>query len=710
MKKTGIHILILVALLFVSLSTTIKADTINSYVVSGDMSGTYNTLSEATTALNGDSGSTYVITLMESDLSMSGTSTIVTGKTVTLRSDGTDALVIRKITNQRHITCYGKLILENIVLDGNGYTGGVLVADGELIMNSGVAIINNNSLGDAVTGNLGGGVKLTNSTFTMNAGLIDNNKGNRGGGVDVGTSSTFTMNGGKISNNEAGVHGGGGVGIYVLGTFTMNGGELSHNTSQSYGGGAYAAQATHVSTEPTDWCRIIINNGRIYGNTAYYGGGLSAQYNGNITMNNGEIFNNHAISYGGGVLVNNSIYEDDGVFFKFNDGKIYENTTQGYGGGILVMDSAKYTASVYIGNPNTNVEPLIYSNESEAIGGGGLMLVSNYSNTNATIYNAHFYDNHANNGVGGAITVHKGGNLTIFNALIGGDTSAQGNTANDGGGIASIYGIGQISIHDVQIKNNKANNNGGGIFLEKEETLSISGKSYILNNKAENQGGGIYTGDVSDYDNLTINDYQNIITSTPISFAGNQANGSYLPPVMASNYLNIKYDTSSLVNNATYLNPINNYDINYVTNNALEYYLVNYDANGGEGNFESTEIVGSPYTILNLEETGISKEGYTFLGWSLTPLGAVEYSGGDSLHETMEANESISFYAQWKENKESVITEEKSTITKEEPTSKVNEKSSSLLQTGDSQSYLGFAFLLLGAIIILLAQIKNRNS
>ena len=70
-------------------------------------------------------------------------------------------------------------------------------------------------------------------------------------------------------------------------------------------------------------------------------------------------------------------------------------------------------------------------------------------------------------------------------------------------------------------------------------------------------------------------------------------------------------------------------------------FTVSYDANGGEGAPEAqTKTQGIGLTLSN--ETP-SRAGYTFLGWSTSPDGIVEYEPG----ETYNTDESVTLYAVW---------------------------------------------------------------
>ena len=76
----------------------------------------------------------------------------------------------------------------------------------------------------------------------------------------------------------------------------------------------------------------------------------------------------------------------------------------------------------------------------------------------------------------------------------------------------------------------------------------------------------------------------------------------------------------------------------------IDYYVIYYP-NGGTGNpYEDTGLAeDSIYTVKNLTTTGISRAGYTFLGWSTSENGIVAYNPGDTT--TIMGN--MLLYAQW---------------------------------------------------------------
>ena len=220
-----------------------------------------------------------------------------------------------------------KLVLENIIIDGNNDTctdnGSSLVYigfGGELVMNAGAVLRNNN-------GDSGGGVSVIGGTFTMTGGEISGNTANSGGGVLVIGGGTFTMTGGEISGNAANFGGG----VYVLGgTFTMTGGEISGNTANSYfGGGVYViGNSTFTMT-----------GGEISGNTANTnGGGVYAGGNGTLTLGGRAVISgNTAYTNGGGV------YVDSNGTFTMTGGEISGNTANTNGGGVYVGGNGTLT-------------------------------------------------------------------------------------------------------------------------------------------------------------------------------------------------------------------------------------------------------------------------------------------------------------------------------------------------------------------------------
>ena len=89
------------------------------------------------------------------------------------------------------------------------------------------------------------------------------------------------------------------------------------------------------------------------------------------------------------------------------------------------------------------------------------------------------------------IKITGSGNVSITAALIGGTDSTNGNSAEKGAGIY-MAGTGTLSITDSTIAYNKASAHGGGIALENAANLTLSDGVNIKENEATQNGGGIW--------------------------------------------------------------------------------------------------------------------------------------------------------------------------------------------------------------------------
>ena len=126
-------------------------------------------------------------------------------------------------------TMYGGIISNNNASSGSfdAFGGGVCVDIGGSFTMYGGLIAGNTGTGS--NGLHGGGVGVVNTgTFTMVNGVIRGNWCEEGGGVYAGGGGTFTMNGGIIEENRTD-SAGGGVLVEYLSSFTMNGGIIRNN-------------------------------------------------------------------------------------------------------------------------------------------------------------------------------------------------------------------------------------------------------------------------------------------------------------------------------------------------------------------------------------------------------------------------------------------------------------------------------------------------
>ncbi|MGE9941534.1 InlB B-repeat-containing protein [Bariatricus sp. SGI.161] len=172
----------------------------------------------------------------------------------------------------------------------------------------------------------GGGVYISNGSFTMNGGTIEKCYAKYGGGVCI-DSGSFTMNGGAIKGCRASDQGGG---VYTIRNITMSGGTIE-NCSASSGGGVYTSEQS-----------FTMNDGTIENCSASSGGGVFVNHSGNFTMSGGAIENCSASSKSGG---GGGVNVDNKGNFTMNGGAI-ENCSAEYGGGVrVVVSGSSFTSN-----------------------------------------------------------------------------------------------------------------------------------------------------------------------------------------------------------------------------------------------------------------------------------------------------------------------------------------------------------------------------
>ena len=206
-----------------------------------------------------------------------------------------------------------------------------------------------------------GGVCVTgtNSKFNMYGGTISGNTATKGGGVYVSAGATFTMNGNAsvTGNNATGSTGkdnmGTGGGVYVSdGTFTMNGGSITKNTANSTDGGVGVYTAT--STTAT----FTMKGGTISGNNATKGGGVGVYRAAKFEMNNSASITDNTANQGGGVYVESGTFDMNDGTISVNTAKNEKTTSDTNGGGVYVNKSGTFNMNdgTITGNKATNTD------------------------------------------------------------------------------------------------------------------------------------------------------------------------------------------------------------------------------------------------------------------------------------------------------------------------------------------------------------------
>jgi len=309
------------------------------------------------------------------------------------------------------------------------------------------------------------------------------------------------------------------------------------------------------------------------------------------------------------------------------DGSVVSGNTanDGGGGGVKV-----YRDSELIMESGS-----IISNNSSATYGGGVWVQSGkiYMDNGTTISG-----NSSGNG-GGVHLWYTADGYYPSDAILSG--SIIDNTASNGGGVgiykATTKAI-DFQMADIILSGNTAYANGGGAYIPSSATVNITGASSFTDNTAGGDGGGIYTEDTT---------YANLSSDSATAFSGNRASDAYAPPAdAASVYPNIQFTSTSITNH-----PLNNYDINYLGTQPLLFTLT-YDAGGGTGSYIVADITpGNSVTVLSSEETGISRENFTFTGWNTEADGSgTPYAPTDEVT----VYDNMTLYAQWAINEYTV--------------------------------------------------------
>jgi len=133
------------------------------------------------------------------------------------------------------------------------------------------------------TGYNGGGLYAkSNAHVSLTNVIFNNNSGRDGGGCWIDYDSDPVLTNVSFINNEATYGSGGGALFSYYSDPVMNNCVFKSNTA-SHGGGGFAMGA---------WGTLEMNNSRITGNIAGYGGGVSGGNNSTLTLRNVEITNN----------------------------------------------------------------------------------------------------------------------------------------------------------------------------------------------------------------------------------------------------------------------------------------------------------------------------------------------------------------------------------------------------------------------------------
>lgn len=527
----------------------------------------------------------------------------------------------------------------------NSSRGGVAIYNSENVTINGMKVINcfSDTMNAQVNGKLYMGRDLIANGGALNGWYaknlkIDNSyfEGNYSGGI--GGAIHLQSFGGSISNT------------------TIKDNHSLRFAANGRGGGIYYSSVT----DDTKLDNVVID-----GNTAIgvdpgafdYGGGV-AFIGTSLEISNSTISNNLS-QCGGGIIFAGKLILDnvDITGNTATDETRKEKATANLdpvGGGIASAGGSLELKGI-INVKDNKIQVGNYANYGE---GAGMSLEEVVSDSNAIVTVS---NNIAIGKVG--TEIHGGGvyvsvpasNVDFSNWLIE-NNHIQGAEVSLGGGVYANVNAGDFTLTDSKVSNNSAQY-GGGLFVRfnnlNAKTVTIS-NAEISGNTAIRPNGLSDSDDTGSGAGIYAEDYEKLFTDKVI-FKNNNAEYGHAQPIETDpNYtVNVATHDNNIKNTVELSTPYdagkhyayNNYDINYVGTKML--HTVAYDANGGSGGYSEVVTKDSNYTIKNVEDTTISRDGYTFIEWNTSADGS-----GDSFSEgtdvTITANKTL--YAIWEIN------------------------------------------------------------
>lgn len=248
--------------------------------------------------------------------------------------------------------------------------GSIIDVSGELTMNGGfIAHSNNEHVNSApIYVHEGAIFTMNGGRITSNKNISKGQSTfNAAGAVYIDEGGKFTLESGSLDNNEAPVGGvflgrifGNKNGKRIKALFTMNGGLIANNKgplyanlepeTENYGG------AVHVDS----LANFIFNNGILAGNESYHGGAVAINDN-YVKGTNGVNYSNiQNVDYDEYIKYAGAYYTQNGGLIYKNIAKVHnDGNTSGAGGGIYINASTATLKGGYLLN-----------NKSENMGGG----------------------------------------------------------------------------------------------------------------------------------------------------------------------------------------------------------------------------------------------------------------------------------------------------------------------------------------------------
>lgn len=440
---------------------------------------------------------------------------VQSGATVVL--DGVTVQYGRGDVASHHGGCInnaGNLTVRNSIVDNCEVKLG---GDGGLIYSTGSLVIDNATLSNGWSSDLGGGVYATSMSIQNGASFTGNEGKNHGGGIYYDSTTDLNMSGdvsfiSNITTKDQTTDNGGG--IYTKGSIVHTSGTATFTSNAARRG---AGVFVETSGKSVTFDALIASS-----NAASYEGGLFQTYG--VTINGGgSISNNTAGNLGAAIYsLSNTVSLTGNFTFNNNDttkdqttdngGAIWSRGSVSHSGGTIEFtnNDARKGGAIFIDNAGTvtlNAATFTTNTASydggaiqaygTSITGGGSFTGNTAGNLGGAIYNKtgtvtlNGTFTFSGNDVAKDQTTDNGGaiwsdsNVTHTNGTI----LFEFNDARRGGGIYSNSG--SVSLVSPTFDTNTASYLGGAIF---SKGLSITGGGTFTSNTAGDLGGAIHNG------------------------------------------------------------------------------------------------------------------------------------------------------------------------------------------------------------------------
>ena len=373
---------------------------------------------------------------------------------------------------------------------------------------------------------------------TISAVTVQNGKGNSGGGIR--NRGTLTLTNSTVSGNEASTSGGG---IFNSGTLELTTSTISGNEASTSGGGIFNSGT------------LELTNSTISGNSALDGGGLYNFVGSTTRLRNTIIANNLVVDCSGSVISLGNNLDSDATCNLPTEGDLpntdpFLGPLQDNGGPTFTHALLVGSMAIDTGNPNgcldaTNVlltidqrgfaRPVDGNGDREVfcdIGayeatplalpsvtvtttadngmgslrraifdvtdGGSIDFAASLANQTINLSSELFIDKDLTIIGLGKDNLHISGNMSsrVFHiaqdaVVTISDVTIENGVAEDGGGISNR---GILELTNIIIRNNLADNSGGGIWNVGDNAILELKNVTLSNNAATNTGGGIFNG------------------------------------------------------------------------------------------------------------------------------------------------------------------------------------------------------------------------